>query len=71
MADLKPCPFCSSTELEMQLCGIQHMAVVCKNCLAVGPRQAINKELAVRASIDEANTRAVIAWELRFGGDHG
>lgn len=64
--ELKPCPFCTSKNLEVQFCGVMHVAVVCLNCLAVGPRQIINKELPVERSVELANKNAVIAWELRF-----
>jgi hypothetical protein len=69
--ELKPCPFCSSENVEVQFCGIQHVAVVCTSCFAVGPKVPINKTKRVAASIKDAEARAEIVWDSREVGANG
>jgi len=56
MVKLKPCPFCGSEELEMQLDIIDKYAVVCLGCGACG-RDEATKE------------KAAASWNRRYGSE--
>lgn len=63
--ELKPCPFCGSSDLETYYGSIAF--VRCKTCLASGPVMGLGQQFA--ESIDRENSRT--GWNKRTGQNEG
>ena len=83
MAELKPCPFCGSTDLEISSKCVQRdygteiqyqVCVYCKKCNAYGTRvltEKVKKNVYPQPFIDfaKAKEKAIEVWNRRVDND--